>query len=88
MLANPSTEVAETDSASVEKSQAQAWNVQRLSNIPGYQTTLSLTRNPTIPVIYFSCFLMVLGVLISFLPRRAEVWFSIHPDQRKSLLVG
>jgi cytochrome c biogenesis protein ResB len=65
---------------------ADGWEVKLNQRITAYATVLTLTRNPTIPTIYFGCVLMMIGMTMSFAFPRREVWFLLD-DQKKLLHV-
>ena len=69
-LARPETAIAAAAPAG-------PWSVGAAGQVPAYATFLTLTRNPTIPFIYFGCALMVLGCITAFAVRRREVWFMV-----------
>lgn len=64
-----------------------AWKVTMLKRVPLYTTTLSMTRNPLVPVIYFACFLMILGLCIAFMINRKEIWFWVDDQSNMELHV-
>jgi cytochrome c biogenesis protein ResB len=58
-----------------------AWRVNMIEPVMAYATTLTLTRNPMIPIIYFSCMILVLGLMLAFFIRRREVWYWVDSAQ-------
>lgn len=64
------------------------WNVVVGERVPAYATVMTLTRNPTIPVIYAGCGLMMLGLVLGFFVPRRTVWFAIDRAQHQLRVVG
>jgi cytochrome c biogenesis protein ResB len=66
-----------------QASSSGGWRVRLDAETTPYLTRLSLTRNPTIPVIYVGCGLIMAGLLLVFVVRRREIYFHVdRPNQR------
>lgn len=72
--------------ATVAATDSTDWSVTLGSRVPAYATVLSISRNPTIPTIYFGCVLMMIGLMISFFVPRRDVWFQ-HDAEKGALRV-
>lgn len=57
------------------------WRLAAMKRVPAYATTLTLTRNPAIPLIYLGCALMMLGLALSFFIPRRDVWFWVDAER-------
>lgn len=53
------------------------YRVELVETRPAYVTTLTLTSNPLIPVVYAACAVMVLGLVIAFGIERREIRFFV-----------
>ncbi len=71
----PATQAVEEDVTA-----AGPWRVQQVKRVPAYYTSLTLTRNAAIPLIYTGCAIMMLGLLVAFGISKREVWFSLDPQ--------
>ncbi|MCX7045315.1 MAG: cytochrome c biogenesis protein ResB [Candidatus Sumerlaeota bacterium] len=67
---------------------ANQWRVRRVKNVVAYVTTLTLTRNRALWLIYAGCGAMMAGLLIAFLPRRKEIWFQVNAAEKKLRVAG
>lgn len=68
-------EEEEEEPAPAAAETSSGWQVDHVGTVPAYSTVISLSRNPTIPIIYAGCALMMAGLFIGFFIRRRNVWF-------------
>ncbi len=64
------------------------WTVEIVERVPAYTTFLTVARNPAIPVIYFGCALMTLGLSAALFISRKEVWFMVDPRRKRLYVAG
>lgn len=55
---------------------------------PAYETGLQVTSNPSVPVVWFGCILMTIGLFLSFYVTYREEWAVLKPDGKMILAVG
>jgi cytochrome c biogenesis protein ResB len=78
-----STPPADAKSYSARQEGAGGWTVRLIRNVPSYATIITLTRNPMIPMIYFGCAVMLLGLMVAFFIRRREIWFWVDAAEQR-----
>ncbi len=83
----PIGNATETAEAAAED-QTAGWSVALGAPVTAHATVLTLTRNPTLLIIYGGCGLMMIGLLLGFFVRRREVWFMVNREAGKLCLVA
>ncbi|NQU44889.1 cytochrome c biogenesis protein ResB, partial [bacterium] len=66
----------------------QEWSVRLIETRAAYRTTLSVTRNPAVPLVYVGCTIVLLGLTLAFLARRRELWFRVDRDRGRLQVVA
>ena len=64
------------------------WHVKLTETVPLYSTTITLTRNAAVPVVYFGSLLIFIGLMLAFFIQRREVFMRQVADGGPIRLIG